>query len=214
MAHPTIPDHLQPRFDGKNETERGRLFNNKLLEKLTRTSLEVPVIMHTIIATTVLYLGYSKIGLTTLQLTGLFAAGVLMWTFTEYWVHRGVYHCQTNWNWLKNVQHMGHGIHHQYPRDAKRLAMPPLPAIILVSLIFGIFWLIMGNYAFGFFPGFLIGYMLYITLHYAQHRYKAPKFKPLQTLWKFHALHHYKYPDKAFGVSTRLWDYIFRTIPE
>jgi 4-hydroxysphinganine ceramide fatty acyl 2-hydroxylase len=55
---------------------------------------------------------------------------------------------------------------------------------------------------------------MYISLHYAEHRFKAPRFGPLNRLWKFHMLHHYKYAeDKAFGVSTNLWDAVFGTLP-
>ena len=36
---------------------------------------------------------------------------------------------------------------------------------------------------------------------------------PFKRLWKYHALHHYKYPEtKAFGVSTTLWDWVFGTL--
>ncbi|MDZ7659917.1 sterol desaturase family protein [Fodinibius sp.] len=31
--------------------------------------------------------------------------------------------------------------------------------------------------------------------------------------YRHHTLHHYKYPDKAFGVSTTLWDRVFGTMP-
>ena len=70
------------------------------------------------------------------------------------------------------------------------------------------------NYAFAFFPGFLLGYVAYISIHYMQHLFKPPAFPPLNRLWKWHALHHYKYPlTKAFGVSTSLWDVVFGTQP-
>lgn len=205
----TIPEHLKPR---KEET--GELFKSKFMERITRSSIEVPVIMHGLIVVGFLYIAQHHYQMGLLIITLLFGAGVITWTFAEYWVHRGVYHSQANWAWLERLQHAGHGIHHQYPRDPDRLAMPPLPALLLASLFLGFFWLVIGDYGIAFFPGFLFGYMLYITLHYAQHRYKAPKFKPLNRLWKFHALHHYKYPEtKAFGVSTRLWDFVFGTMP-
>ncbi|MEL7002814.1 MAG: sterol desaturase family protein [Bacteroidota bacterium] len=206
--HP-IPEHLQPRKEKTSE-----LFKNGWLEKLTRTSLIVPVIMHISIATAFLYYAVAVLQLDIRAVIVLFFAGGLMWTFTEYWVHRSGYHCQTKAKWLLKIQHLGHGIHHQYPKDAERLAMPPIPALLLISLIFGLFWLVGGTWAVPFFSGFLIGYMLYIVLHYAQHRYKAPDILWLKKLWKHHALHHYKHPEtKAFGVSTRIWDYIFGTMP-
>ena len=205
----SIPDHLKPLKE-----ENGRLFKNNWKEKFSRTSLKVPVIMHTTIAVAFLYYAITKTTLEPQLIVLLFISGALFWTFSEYWVHRSGYHAHTKIKWWLKIQHIGHGVHHQHPKDAERLAMPPLPAIILISLIFGLFWLIGGVYSIAFFPGFLIGYMLYIVLHYAQHRFVAPNFMPLKKLWKHHALHHYKYPEtKAFGVSTRLWDFVFGTMP-
>ena len=50
-------------------------------------------------------------------------------------------------------------------------------------------------------------------MHYAQHRIRKPIYKPWQKLWVHHSYHHYKDPYTAYGVSTRLWDYIFGTMP-
>ncbi len=205
-----IREDLKPRAE-----ERGKMFESAIMEKITRTSIYVPVTMHTLIAIGFLYFSFTRTEYFTWQIIILFFAGWLTWTFAEYIVHRFGYHTKTtNKTWLR-IQYLAHGIHHQYPRDAERLAMPPLPALLLISLFFGLFYLIMGMYAVAFFPGFLIGYMLYISLHYAQHRIKSPKYGPMKKLWKYHALHHYKYPEtKAFGVSTLLWDYVFGTLPD
>jgi sterol desaturase/sphingolipid hydroxylase (fatty acid hydroxylase superfamily) len=202
-----IPDHLKPQNSGT-----GRLFKSRVMEALTRTHISIPVTIHLIIVAGVLYWAWGRF--TPLALLTLFFAGWITWTFAEYIVHRFGYHFNTvNETW-KKIQHMGHGIHHQYPRDPTRLAMPPLPAILLAGIFYGLFWLIMRQYAVAFFPGFLFGYVMYISLHYAQHRFAPPAFGPLNRLWKFHALHHYKYPEtKAFGVSTRLWDWLFGTLP-
>lgn len=202
-----IPEHLKPRNVGTDA-----LFTNGLMEKLTRTHISVPVTMHLIIVGLFIYFFSGRFEL--LTYLGLFFGGWLTWTLAEYWVHRWLYHVKTENKLLLKIQHMGHGIHHQYPKDPTRLAMPPAPALILISIFFGIFYLVMQNYAFAFFPGFLLGYVLYISLHYMQHLYRPPKFAPLNRLWKWHALHHYKYPEtKAFGVSTNLWDIVFRTQP-
>jgi len=208
-AYSQIPEHLRP-----HKEVNGRLFESSWMERLTRTSLWVPVVMHASIAIGFLYYVTTNVGLASKTVLILFIAGVMTWTLAEYWVHRFGYHCETDKKWLIKIQHLGHGIHHQHPKDEERLAMPPLPALFLISIFFGIFWLVGGLYATAFFPGFLIGYMMYIVLHYAQHRYRAPRFFPLKRLWKHHMLHHYKYPEtKAFGVSTRLWDYVFDTMP-
>lgn len=204
-----IPEHLRP-----HKEENGRLFKSSLLEKITRTSLWIPVLVHACIVVVFLFYAITSFGLSISTVLILFFAGIITWTLAEYWVHRSGYHYQTSNKWFLKIQHLGHGIHHQHPKDEERLAMPPLPALLLISLFYSIFWLVGGKYANAFFPGFLTGYIAYIILHYAQHRYKHPNFPPLKKLWKHHALHHYKYPEtKAFGVSTRLWDYIFNTMP-
>lgn len=203
-----IPEHLKPRNSGTDS-----LFKNGLIEKFTRTHIAVPVAMHASIIVVVSYFAWQQLNVINFVL--LFSAGWLLWTFSEYWIHRYVYHVKTNKKWLLKIQHAGHGIHHQYPKDPTRLAMPPLPAILLLSIFYGLFWLLMRHYAMAFFPGFLFGYLSYISLHYAQHRFKPPKFGPWNKLWKYHLLHHYRFPeDKAFGVSTLLWDRVFGTLPQ
>ncbi|MEP1094201.1 MAG: sterol desaturase family protein, partial [Cyclobacteriaceae bacterium] len=106
------------------------------------------------------------------------------------------------------------GIHHQYPRDSTRLAMPPVPGLLLSGIFFLAFWLISPTYSFAFFPGFMIGYLLYISMHYAQHVIKSPIYGPWKALWKHHHFHHYVNPYLAHGVSTRLWDFVFGTMPK
>jgi sterol desaturase/sphingolipid hydroxylase (fatty acid hydroxylase superfamily) len=69
----------------------------------------------------------------------------------------------------------------------------------------------LGVYTWAFFPGFFLGYLLYSFLHRATHVAKPPK--RFKNIWRHHSLHHYKYPDKAFGVSTSLWDRVFGTMP-
>jgi sterol desaturase/sphingolipid hydroxylase (fatty acid hydroxylase superfamily) len=202
-----IPESLRPKNSGTDT-----LFKNYWLEKLTRTHIAIPVVIDLIVVVVVSCLGLQRLSL--LSFATYFICGWLFWTLCEYWIHRYVYHVKTeNKVWLK-IQHMGHGIHHQYPKDPTRLAMPPLPALILLLIFYGIFWLVLRRYAIALFPGFLLGYVLYISLHYAEHRVKTPAFWPLRQLWKNHMLHHYKYPeDKAFGVSTNLWDFVFGTLP-
>ncbi|HEU5289711.1 MAG TPA: sterol desaturase family protein [Cyclobacteriaceae bacterium] len=202
-----IPENLRPRT-----TATGQLFSNRLIESLTRTHISIPVTLHLLIVAVVSY--YALERHTLLNFSFLFVAGTLTWTLAEYGVHRFVYHTKTkNKLWLK-IQYLGHGIHHQYPKDPTRLAMPPLPALVLITGFFGLFWVLMQQYAIAFFPGFLFGYVLYISMHYAEHKIKSPLYGPFKRLWKYHALHHYKYPEtKAFGVSTILWDWVFGTLP-
>lgn len=212
-----IPEHLRPRNSGA-----ARLFVNSFMERITRTHVLVPIIMHSIIVLFLVYVSWSELlqGIPGISFSIpvyvlLFVAGWFAWTLFEYVLHRWVYHINTDNKIILAIQHAGHGIHHQFPRDPTRLAMPPLTALLLQVVVFGLFWLMMQNFTFAFFPGFLTGYIAYITLHYLEHCVRPPKFELLHKLWKWHALHHYKYPEtRAFGVSTNLWDVIFGTQPE
>jgi 4-hydroxysphinganine ceramide fatty acyl 2-hydroxylase len=203
-----MPEHLQPR-----RKSEGQLFKSKFLERVTRTPIWVPQLMFGVIITGFLWNVLTKMDFTVVETIIFFFSGLLSWSFAEYVVHRFLYHTESNSDTLYSVQHKGHGIHHQHPVDKDRLAMPPLPGLILACGFFGLFYLIMGQKSYMFFPGFLTGYLMYITMHYAQHVIGKPSYKPLQKLWNHHKVHHYTNPYKAFGVSTRLWDFIFGSMP-
>ncbi len=190
-----------------------RLFENPILEALSRTSPYVIWTMYLIIISILLYLGVTKYHLLWWQILIAFLGGMVFWTFAEYNIHRYVYHLESDHPFLKRFAYVTHGVHHEYPNDKERLFLPPVPSLLLATLFFSLFYLILGKYAFAFFPGFVMGYLLYATTHYLIHTIKHPP-KPFRKLWQHHLLHHYKCPDKAFGVSNMFWDYVFGTVPE
>jgi sterol desaturase/sphingolipid hydroxylase (fatty acid hydroxylase superfamily) len=69
----------------------------------------------------------------------------------------------------------------------------------------------MGDFAFSFTAGFIVGYSLYLGVHYMVHAYAPPK-NFFRVLWVNHSLHHYKNGKMVFGVSSPLWDYIYGTM--
>lgn len=204
-----MPEHLAIR-----KARTAPLFKNKILEKLTRTSIFTPIIMHLFISAFLFWHGTGTLAIPLINGLVTLAAGFVFWSLMEYIVHRFLYHTESNTKFIFNLQHKAHGIHHQHPIDPTRLAMPPLPGLFLSGIFFLIFWLIHARYAFVFFPGFMLGYLSYISLHYAQHRIKSPRYGPWKALWKHHKIHHYVDPYVAFGVSTRLWDFVFGTMPK
>ena len=89
--------------------------------------------------------------------------------------------------------------------------MPPVPSLIIASGFFILFYLMININAIVFFPGFMFGYLLYGTMHYAIHAWNPP-FKWMKPLWRNHHLHHYRHDDLGFGVSSTLWDHVFGTM--
>ena len=196
-----------------NPNGKGKLFQNPYLEFLTKSSpwiiwgMYFPVIVGMLVYSIVYQF------LPWYEAVVIYLGGVFSWTFFEYILHRYVFHFVNESKFVQRFHYMAHGFHHEYPRDTEHLFMPPLPSVFLASFFFGIFFLICGRiYVFPFFPGFLTGYLLYATMHYAMHTVKTPP-KFLRSLWRYHHLHHFKTPEQAFGVSSSLWDHVFRTLP-
>lgn len=55
------------------------------------------------------------------------------------------------------------------------------------------------------------GYLAYEALHHRAHHERAPKSRVLRALVRHHLRHHYLAPDACWGISSPLWDWIFRT---
>lgn len=190
----------------------GKLFNNSKLELLTRTHPAVILVMYIPLCTYLLWYFHNYIQPSFILLSCVFLAGVFSWTFFEYILHRFLFHLVSDAGWMKRFSYIVHGIHHEYPKDKQRLVMPPVPSIILAATFFIFFRLIMGSFVFAFFSGFMIGYLSYAMIHYSMHAFRAPK-NAFKFFWEYHNIHHYKHSDKAFGVSSPLWDHIFGTYP-
>ncbi|HKL35738.1 MAG TPA: sterol desaturase family protein [Salegentibacter sp.] len=189
-----------------------KLFENPILEKLTHTHISFPLIIFGVISVALIYYGLIEKGFEAPIMIGLFAAGLFFFTFVEYIMHRYLYHIPATSEKKKKISYTMHGVHHDYPKDKSRLAMPPVLSLIIVTVLFIIYRAVLGDYVFGFLAGFLIGYAAYLAVHYSVHAFKVPN-NFLKVLWQHHSIHHYRESDRAFGVSSPLWDYIFKTMP-
>lgn len=190
-----------------------QLFRNPVLEKLSRTHISVPLIIFFSYAGGLLYWSVTHTTLSAGLTTLLFFLGWLVFSWVEYMVHRHVFHMATYTKWREKFQYMMHGVHHEFPKDKDRLAMPPLLSVTLGTILLLLFRLIMGDFVFAFLPGFLVGYASYLGVHYMVHAYQPPK-NFLKVLWVNHGVHHYKNGEIVFGVSSPLWDYIYGTMRE
>jgi len=190
------------------------MFENKLLNRLSQTHIATPIIIFFIYAVALLWYTVVRNEVPALAVVGLFLAGTIGFTFMEYVVHRWVYHPPHGASdKYKEATYTMHGFHHDYPKDKKRLAMPPVLAVIISTLLLFLFELVLGQFSFAYLAGFVTGYAMYLVVHYTVHMYPPPK-NFLKALWVNHALHHYSDDDILFGVSQPLWDFVFRTMPK
>lgn len=188
-----------------------KMFDNPVLEFLSLSGPKMMVTFHLILISIILSIGISKEGNLILNWI-CFGFGMLLWSISEYFLHKKLFHIESENKYLKAFHFAMHGHHHDHPHDTKRLFMPPVPASIFLIIFWSFFYLFIGDKAFFMLPGFELGYLIYSLIHYSIHTIQAPK--GFEKLWHHHILHHYKDHDKAFGVSTRIWDKVFNTMPE
>ena len=189
-----------------------QLFESDFLNFFSRVHPSIPAIIFVPVIAVCIWAGFDK-GYNALQVIGLFAGGLLMWTLTEYWLHRLVFHWEPDNAFGRRMHFIIHGIHHDNPNDKLRLVMPPAVAIPLAALFFGAFVLIFGTpAAYPLFGGFIAGYLAYDYTHYYVHHF-VPRTKLGRQLREQHMRHHFQDHRYVFGVSSPLWDAVFRTLP-
>ncbi len=197
----------------KNANDGGRVFRSPFLEAMTRTHIAFPLTIFYATAAIALYAALVWYNQNVLASVSLFVVGAFFFTLVEYLVHRYFYHMEPSTPRKARLQYVFHGIHHDHPRDKKRLALPPLMSLLVAGMFVGLFRLILGEAGFAFGGGFMAGYATYLLVHYAIHVYNPPK-NFLGTIWKHHNIHHFVGDTGAFGVSSPLWDHVFGTMPE
>lgn len=143
-----------------------------------------------------------------------FSLGIVIWTILEYTLHRFLFHVDyylPDKNWAMLLHFLLHGIHHYLPMDGLRLVMPPTlflaletPFTRLAHLIFP------APVANGIIAGSFAMYILYDCMHYALHHTRLPRYLAEQK--RYHLAHHYKNFELGYGITSKVWDYVFNTV--
>jgi 4-hydroxysphinganine ceramide fatty acyl 2-hydroxylase len=143
----------------------------------------------------------------------LLPIGVLIWTLIEYCLHRFIFHMEPPRSGLWIQFHFAiHGQHHKVPFDNMRLVFPPVPAgIIMLILYVSLLHVFSLAPLRAMFAGGILGYISYDLLHYFFHHGSPRPGSYLANLKSYHIAHHYINPNLGFGVSSKLWDIPFAT---
>jgi dihydroceramide fatty acyl 2-hydroxylase len=209
-------DHLA--IDTSRNSEPIRLFKSDFMEFFTHISPLTIIILWLPIA--VLLLVYAVRNSSSpafpVHIPLGFIAGLFLWTFAEYTLHRFLFHHKPTTPRQERIFFLFHGIHHAQPQVKTRLVMPFPVSIPLAAIFFGLFYLVLAvllkapQWVPPLTSGFLVGYLAYDLIHYATHhlpmRSGYAKF-----LKRYHMQHHYKDPNTRFGVSSPIWDWVFGT---
>jgi dihydroceramide fatty acyl 2-hydroxylase len=189
------------------------MFDNRLLELASRVHPVVPPLLYLPVVTICLVLAIGRENLGVPSVVAVFFLGLAFWTLAEYLLHRFVFHFEPDTTWGRRLHFIIHGVHHDYPHDPMRLVMPPSVSVPLATLVFLGFRLVLGTeWSLPFFAGFLIGYLIYDMTHFHIHHHRSDN-KLSLALRRYHYRHHFQQSDRGYGVTSSLWDRVFRTVP-
>jgi dihydroceramide fatty acyl 2-hydroxylase len=188
------------------------LFGNRFLDFFSRIHPVMPALIFLPVVAAMIWLGADR-GQSAVELPLLVLGGLAIWTLTEYWLHRLVFHWEPDHPLGKRLHFIIHGVHHDHPNDRLRLVMPPAASIPLAALFFGLFVLVFGTpAAYPLFAGLILGYLAYDYMHYHLHHH-TPRTRTGKRLREQHMRHHFQDHRYGYGVSSPLWDVVFRTLP-
>jgi sterol desaturase/sphingolipid hydroxylase (fatty acid hydroxylase superfamily) len=143
------------------------------------------------------------LGLTGVYRLHLLLGGVAAWTLLEYLVHRIIFHRYSAGRRL-------HRLHHDHPNDldAERSSL----STPLIAFPIGFLLIVTAGVEDGsaIFAGLLLGYLAFIVVHYAVHRWPIEPNSWLYSAKVRHLTHH-RFDNCNYGVTTIFWDIVFRT---
>ncbi len=208
-----VPINLSP--------EPIRLFKSDFLEHFTHISPIVVVILWVPVVGVFLWRALTAWGdrASVGSVTGGVLLGLFLWTLIEYGMHRFVFHLVPKGPRMERIFFLFHGVHHAQPQCKTRLVMPPAVSLPLALVVYG---LVYAAFAVGLglphwvdpmMAGILSGYLVYDLTHYATHHLSMRR-GVFRYLKRYHMMHHYNTPEQRYGVSSPLWDVVFRTYPK
>ena len=185
------------------------IFESKTLDRFTRVHPAIPVFVFLPAIVVFAVVGLTDLGIGE-GLAGI-CSGYAVWTVSEYWIHRGLFHFEPQAGVGARFHWMVHGVHHDHPNDPRRLVMPPVVSIPLGTLFFFLFDVLVGlQVAWSLAAGFFAGYLVYDMLHFALHhgRFRG---RVVRLLRELHMRHHFEDDRCGFAVSAPWWDIVFGT---
>ncbi|XP_057325321.1 fatty acid 2-hydroxylase [Microplitis mediator] len=197
-----------------------RIFKSDYLELLTMTPWYLVPLFWIPISIYFLYLGSMKnvsesFYYSVCYKVLAFLSGLLVWTLLEYTLHRKLFHLKppANSKLLISLHFILHGIHHKAPFDDQRLVFPPIASATVAYVFYQIYKIIFPITAINTIAaGTMTGYLCYDLIHYYLH-HGTPSFRSyLGDMKRYHNYHHFSHHDAGFGISNKLWDYVFKTL--
>jgi len=186
-----------------------RMFQSELIERFSRAHPLTPAVLYLPVIAVSVYQALGQHGFGSV-LFGVFA-GYLLWTVSEYWLHRTLFHLPIVGPKTARLAFLVHGVHHEAPWDETRLVMPAGASVGLAVLTyFGFRGALGADQMWAPFAGFVLGYVIYDEVHWYIHACR-PTSRLGRWLRREHFLHHFHDSNSRFGVSCPWLDFVFRS---
>jgi sterol desaturase/sphingolipid hydroxylase (fatty acid hydroxylase superfamily) len=150
----------------------------------------------------------------TTDLLWLFPLGLMIWTLLEYFIHRFLFHIRmplrnARLREIVNVSHLGH---HASPRDPTKVLVQTPFGIAISAVLFGLLYVATRSVfsSAGMMVGIWAGFLYYEAVHYRVH-FSLSGAGLLAWQRRAHFYHHFSNNKRCFGVTSPIWDYVFRT---
>jgi sterol desaturase/sphingolipid hydroxylase (fatty acid hydroxylase superfamily) len=144
-----------------------------------------------------------------------FIVGVIYWTFLEYGIHRWIYHTHFKTRILSYFLGSFHLYHHKEVGDRRVYNSGFLMIYLLTPVVLSPFLLITQDFGIlsGLILGLSIAYYFYECVHFLIH-YKKFESGYMAYIQSYHFHHHDKAPNKNFGNTSHLWDFLLGSYDE
>lgn len=180
---------------------------DRILDGFERMAVTEANLRAALVADVGMCLGLTTVGLQQPEVHPLaallaFVGGLLLFSLIEYCFHRWLFHGP------EQAMQRGHQQHHVDPHGIGTLPffLPPVFLLVLVALSSKLLPI---GYALVAVGGIAGGYFAYGQCHDWIHRTRFAH--PLARRWAAsHHVHHF-HPDRNFGVTTPLWDWVLGT---
>lgn len=187
---------------------RTRLFDNSLLERLTVVSATVFVTLWALLLPAIAVVG--AVYAPSILAVALVVPGLIVWTATEYALHRYVFHFEPRSVLLRRAIFVIHGNHHANPNDPLRNLMPPIVSMSVGGIVWALSLWNLGPAGTWFLLGFMSGYVAYDLIHYACHQWPM-KGRFARMLKTHHMRHHHSHAHGNYAITGMIWDRILAT---
>lgn len=206
-----LPEDIMQPVKKARKTDSIRMFEPDWVERFSHVHPVTPLLFWAPVILFLFWRTFMVHELGILPFFGIAMAGLFVWTFAEYVLHRFIFHFPIRGPVSRKLVFWTHGIHHMDPDDLTRLVMTPFLGVLYGVPLFLLFrWMMGPVWVEPFFAFFLIGYLVYDYTHWYVHAF-TPKTRFGKMVKQHHMLHHFATHDARFGVSSPLWDYIFGT---